>query len=575
MTSQTAPKLAAVTTVRDLERSPLGLTGSPLSELVGEPVIRHVVRNACNVRGIHEVVVVAAKAAMAERLRAALEGLSATVIEAESQPPTKAPRLISARKWSRRQWGGGIGEATVFDEGFDAGLLLAGARHAKADLVLRLCPYSPFLGPSLLDEVVASLPRMADPVLFSQSPPGLSIEVYHTEILASLAASGLSPGDLLRYHPDRESRGLTGWALVHTLSLELMSRPTRLRMDSQRDAEVVRRLARHLEASGPGHPCARPAAEVLDAISQVPLLELAAAPDSLELEASFRRPAGSGGALQEAWSGLTPPPHPWSRRAAQAGSPDLDPDLATAAVARLASQTDVLTVSLGGPGDPLLHPKLGALLSGIQQAGAWGLHVTTSGLTLAGETAETLVDPASGVDVLSVTLGASQASTWSELSGGTGDEFAAIVANVDAFLELRDQGSPDQLPLVVIEAVKVRENAGELLELFDRWWPHADGVVIRGFDHRAGALADRDPLPLLPGQRRPCAKLLAGTMSLLADGRWALCPADVEARFVLGAGTEADPVDLWSSASMASLREQHVGGDFSHPLCRDCRSWIW
>ena len=567
--------LAVVTTVSDLERSPLGLAGSPLTELLGEPVIRHVVRNACEVRGIHEVVVVAATTATAERLRDALEDLPATVIHAESRPPTTATRIISARKWSRRQWGGGIGEATVFDEGFDAGLLLAGARHAQADLVLRLCPYSPFLGPSLLDEVVASLPRMTYPVLFSQSAPGLSIEVYRTKILESLAASGLSPGDLLRYHPDRQSRGLTGWALVHTLGLEMISRATRLRMDSQRDTEVVRRVARHLEASGQGHPCARPAAEVLDAISRNPLLELGPAPDSLELETTFCRPPEGGGALQEAWSGLTPTPHPWSRRAAQAGSPDLDPDLATGAVARLASQNDVLTVSLGGPGDPLLHPRIGDLLSGIHQAGAWGLHVTTSGLNLAGKTADVLVDPASGVDVLSVTLGASQGSTWSALTGGASDGFAAIVANVDAFLELRNQGSPDRLPLVVIEAVKVRENADELLDLFDRWWTHADGVVIRGFDHRAGAVADRDPLPLLPGHRRPCAKVLAGTMSLLVDGRWALCPADVEARFALGTGPEDDPVDLWSSASLAALRDQHARGDFSHPLCRDCRSWIW
>ena len=54
MMTKAATSLAAVTTVSDLERSPLGLAGSPLTELLGEPVIRHVVRNACEVRGIQD-----------------------------------------------------------------------------------------------------------------------------------------------------------------------------------------------------------------------------------------------------------------------------------------------------------------------------------------------------------------------------------------------------------------------------------------------------------------------------------------------------------------------------------------
>jgi hypothetical protein len=72
-------------------------------------------------------------------------------------------------------------------------------------------------------------------------------------------------------------------------------------------------------------------------------------------------------------------------------------------------------------------------------------------------------------------------------------------------------------------------------------------------------------------ERFPCPWLLR-TMSIQWNGKVNQCDGDYEGRYSPGDLGSQSLYHIWKG-ELASRRERHWAGDFSHDLCRDCYDW--
>jgi len=114
---------------------------------------------------------------------------------------------------------------------------------------------------------------------------------------------------------------------------------------------------------------------------------------------------------------------------------------------------------------------------------------------------------------------------------------------------------------VTVSFVRVEENVHEI-ELFKKMW--GKNAICNPFINWAGV---KHSSLEKKGNKKPCKHLL-NHLTILWDGRVALCCMDHEGRVILGDINKQSLSEVWNS--FLSLRERHHLLDFDMPLCRDC-----
>src|SRR5262245_42714250 len=242
----------------DLERSPLG-TASRLSEpLAGEPVLDRSLRRVL-AAGHIDVVVVAAPAGQAQRVRDLVGGAQVHVRTFDGPPHPAAAVVVAARKWSLDSWRGGLGGTCFFDEHTHPGLCLAAAAEFGADRVITVPAEAPLLDPRALDALVVQMRDAGDEagVVFAQAPPGTVGTVFSTNLLHDAAQAGAAPGWFNAYKPDRPRADLTTTACCWRLPLAVEHTTGRLTSDTRRGFERLCRLLAGGEPQSLDETCAR------------------------------------------------------------------------------------------------------------------------------------------------------------------------------------------------------------------------------------------------------------------------------------------------------------------------------
>jgi spiro-SPASM protein len=227
------------------------------------------------------------------------------------------------------------------------------------------------------------------------------------------------------------------------------------------------------------------------------------------------------------------------------------------------ARVDDLRFTLGGTGDPLLHPRFAEILQLIAQGGIPAVHIETDLLELSDAVVQAIV--ASRVDVLTVHLPAVCAGTYQRVMGIDG--YAQVLENLKRLLSARRA-----LPLIVPTFTKCRENLEEMEAWYDHWLRVLGTAVITGPSDYAGQIADVAVADMSPPRRRPCARLQS-RMTLHSDGVIPSCEQDILARQPMG-HVQRDGLSKTWQHGFATLRADHESDRLQlRPICTACKEW--
>jgi MoaA/NifB/PqqE/SkfB family radical SAM enzyme len=523
------------------ERGPLGLPSRLADTIGGKPLLWWTVKKALMIEGVSRVYV-AGLSEDAPRVRELLGGLQYEFTAVPAVGSVAGPDYVRRRKWALGSWQGGLNEATVFsEEGHPAGMLEV-ARKAGAGSVIKLPAAGPLADAAEAARVIEELSEDA-PFRMTNAPPGLGIEVYSRPIIEQMIRKKALIDTVLKLNLQNPLRDPTLIGLVHAARQDVSFARGRFLGDSARGWALLEGLYRQWGEAW----LEKTAAEVAEAYYADADLVRGRFPREVEIEVTTAGNAGQ--------------PAPEERPEAV-----MDVALFGKALQGLDEADDVL-LTLGGYGDPLMHPEPAALFDAAKAAGVFGIHVHTDGLSLDGENIETLAK--SEVDVVSVALDAATEETFEKVKGRRGLE--EVAQRVE---ELMHASVGRGYPFVVPEFTKQAVNRGELEAFFERWYQVAGWAVVRTQDDPEAGLKEEAPLPLLLGRRVPCEHLFE-RMFVLVDGRVPVCIRDCTARKPLGNVVRDELGELWRGEEMAGLVKAHTRGEFgAFELCGNCKRWL-
>ncbi len=441
----------------------------------------------------------------------------------------------ASRAWADACWRGGLGGRSVFDEVLAAGPTLEAMRSEGATEVFLCGPDWPIVAVREAwgaDEMVRrarSLPERPW-MQFAPGPAGAS-----GCLLSRAAVESLACGD---------TPSIGAWL---DRRMDWSRRPERLRPPSSiallRERVVMdtpratRRLRRALEPLMHGE-LDLPMELMLAAVARQGDAPPSLAPQHLVIELNTGR-RGCGAASPHRFGSLQRPPMTMRR---------LDRVLARVGEAR-----DVV-VTLGGAGDPLIHPDVAAFIERIRGAGALAIEVRTE--LIAPQAVDQLASL--DLDVITVDLHAVDALGYRVMMGST--DFQRSVERVHALLARRGGDRALPHPWILPRIERLRESVPWVSAFLQTWMQDADGAVV-------DAPPQRDPWG---GPLREAPTPASGDdgwahldtmrrMTVLSDGRVPAIDGDLLGNSSIGTVEQEDLVALYRSL-LARRREAGVHG---------------
>jgi len=531
------------------ERNHLGLKSRISEDLGGKPVLRCTVEKMLKAWYVNNVYVVVENDKDLECARALLEGLDVTVVVNEFGDIPGRPLLLRRRKWALDSWRGGIGSATYFDEFGVPAMLHKICMDFEADALLFASGAAALIDPDISFGVFkwhvdhSSYVRYT----FSATPPGLSPQAFSPAVLNLLSNTHISPGMLLAYSPEKPEIDPLFRDAHYKVSQEIIKTPFRLAADTERSFELMREIVERL---GPD-PAALDIARLLRAS---PEITAGRVPREVEIEVTTRS------RLQAAWS---------PGRLLERAEADMSLEHFSGIVDSLGVYDDV-RLTLGGFGEPTMHPQLMDMIRIARDAGIFAIAIETDGLSIDKQYARSLVE--SGVDVVAVSLDALRPEVYAKLKGS--DSLESAVAGTHTLISVRDSLGSDG-PVVLTTMVKSLETDGEWVPFYDYWFRRSDAPIARTFNNYAGQVDDRTPIHLAPPGRVPCSKLFR-SMLIMCDGTVSVCPQDFRGLSIAGNAFEMPIEQIWRGEVIEKLRAAHCKSDFSaFQLCEKCMDWYY
>ena len=391
-TARTRARVAALVPV-DPDRNALGVRRSLADGPGSTTVIQHTLARLGCSRELDAIILIVPESFDVDALvdRAAI-GIPIEVERCAGSPfgPERAA-IATARLWADTSWRGGIAGMSVYDEALCPGAMSAAMATHDVDAAILVAPDWPLvdvLSDGGADAVIARHREHPQklPLVFTQAPPGLGTCLVARSLMDELASGHRLAriGPLLVYQP-------------HAPQHDPIARDANVQVDHR-----IRRGFVRATWDAPRHRAAIDAA-IERAGSDAPAIEIVAAleagaadlvehgPQQVILELTTDRQ--SSGVLRRDEDGADRPP--------------MDLDLAQRIVAQLGGADCVVT--LGGFGDPLLHPGFDRIIALAKDHGVAAVHVRTE-LLVAPAVIDRLV--ASGVDVVSVDLHADRARNY-------------------------------------------------------------------------------------------------------------------------------------------------------------------
>ncbi|MFT3788214.1 MAG: radical SAM protein [Tepidisphaeraceae bacterium] len=338
--------------------------------------------------------------------------------------------IAAARRWSDG-WRGGLLQTVAYDAGFHATWFAEACVPVDAEAVVLIPPTSVLLEPSYIDQLIELAEHRPNAEwTFTPTAPGIAGLVLTRQQVKSLASIQAHPGRLFAYRPEAPRRDPIAQDFCLHAPARLTRTTQRLTIDSDRQARSV---------SLGVLSSAEEAIESLETRTQVDPM-----PRDVTLELNTSR-------------ATTPQFLPALER------PPLPLEHARTLFAELGKVDDVL-LTLGGLGDPLLHPQFDEMLAVARRAGVRAIHVETDLLPPDSSLLESLARH--GVDVVSVSIPAMTQPTYASIMGV--DRIRDVLENVKQLLLLRAKLNFGT-PIVVPTFAKCDANLAEMESWYDHW----------------------------------------------------------------------------------------------------------
>jgi sulfatase maturation enzyme AslB (radical SAM superfamily) len=219
-------------------------------------------------------------------------------------------------------------------------------------------------------------------------------------------------------------------------------------------------------------------------------------------------------------------------------------------------------VHLHNFGEPLLDPGLEDRIAYAKRMGIRKVKIFTNGSLLTEQRARGLI--AAGLDEIKISFDGASPEEFEAIR--TPLKFDVVLENVRRLVYLRNAA---MAPLKIIVTCCTTQDRAETMRIL------AQIVDAFRFDkiHNWGGETLTDGRGRI---RKPCARLWR-TMTVLADGRVALCCLDYEGRHDLG--RLEDGVSLaaiWNGPAYQAVRRLHrAGRQHEIALCRSCSKSFW
>jgi len=508
------------------------------AELGGRTVFRRTIERLLTSHEFERVVIAAPKGWDATE---ALDGLDAgrRVAWMWRDGPVIAGAQASrraSRAWSDACWRGGLGGRSVFDEVLAAMPLLEAMRAEGATEAFLCGPDWPLVsvreawGADAMVRRARTLPERPW-MQFAPGPAGASGCLLSLRAVESLARHEVaSIGAWLDQRMDWSRRPER---LRPPSSIALLRE--RVVMDTPR---ATRRLRRALEPLMHGE-LDLPMELMLAAVARQGDAPPSLAPQHLVLELNTGR-RGCGVASPHRFGSLQRPSMTMRR---------LERVLARAGEAR------DMVVTLGGAGDPLIHPDVGLFIERMRAAGVHAIEVRTE--LIAPQAVDQLASL--DVDVITVDLHAVDAIGYRAMMGSV--DFQRSVERVHALLARRGDGDRSlPHPWILPRIERLRESVPWVSAFLQTWMHDADGAVVDPPPQRDpwGGVLVEAPTPAsgddgwahLDTMRR---------MTVLSDGRVPAIDGDLLGNSSIGSVDHEDLVSLHRSL-VARRREAGVRG---------------
>ena len=410
--------------------------------------------------------------------------------------------VAAARAFAGHCWRGGLCGMTVWDEAFCPSVTLGVMERLGIDAAVVVGADWAMVDPDLTDAVIGRYRE--DPahrrLTFTQAAPGLSPCVIDRSLVAELAtaesvAGGFaSVGGLLGYIPRSPILDPVAKPGCVRVGPEVRDVGVRAIADSLWRCEVLGRVYGEHDALSVR------AAEAGAALRRAGGALAARGPGHMVLELCPGR--RTGGAIAQLIAG--------GRRELDRVSLGLSH--AVRLIEELAAVRPDATLTLGGAGDPMMHPRWREVVGAARSAGLAGVHVRTD---LQCEREEALGLLESGADIVSVDLLAETEESYRTLAGAAG--FARARENLAAMLEARSAAPGGAMPCVWIVPRMTRCDRvyAEVEAFYDRWLTVAQACVIDPLPRSAeGERIEPLAEPRLTRWRRAMTEL-----TVLSDGR--------------------------------------------------------
>lgn len=222
-------------------------------------------------------------------------------------------------------------------------------------------------------------------------------------------------------------------------------------------------------------------------------------------------------------------------------------------------------VILSRLGEPLLHPKIGEIISFAKGCGIRNVSMVCNGMLLSEDKARELIE--SGLDLITFSVDASNKTTFERIRPGS--NFDTVIGNIEKFIKIRNDLSREK-PWVEINSCLMRENLEDVPLIIEKW---------RSIVERIRVLPVA-PLPQTKDQRifdalqecgkKPC-DVLWTRLVVLSNGEVTVCCADTEGTLSVGNARNSSIKDLWNSKKIHRIRSIHFRRSFHElPLCNTC-----
>ena len=528
----------------DLDVAPPGRRSRLAEPLCGVPVLRRTVQRFAAAECVEKVLLTVPEE-QAQRVRELCAGLPVAVEARQFPRAGYAPHVWSARKWCPGGWRGGLGDTTIFDEFMSPAELTRICQTRRADAVATLPASAALIDPSLIDQVVSHHEKhfAGFRLTFTQAPPGMAVSVWQPVLLAELAKAGQWPGSVLGYTPKRPIIDMTAQDCHCSIDPAIARCGVRLLADSRRSFDLCERVLAHGEGLSATEICRHATREAADPGEM---------PEEIEIELTTD---------DELPDGL----HPRKPSVKQRGP--MNPGMFERLIEEIAAWDDA-RITLGGFGEPTMHPDFGRILASCREKGVFGLHVRTNGLGITNDVADAIVGE--NVDVVSFHIDAEGPDRYREVHGFDGHD--RVLRSWETLVQRRREAGVPR-PAITAVLTKAKQTLDALDAFYDGWMQRCGSAQIVGYSDRAAQRPDHAVVDMQPPARCPCRRIRQ-RVTVLADGTVTFCEEDFNGLHPAGHLRDASLREIWQGERFDRLRSAHEAEDYGvNPLCSACKEW--